>query len=102
LAPGVEIKTGPPVIFTPKKFVPKTSAELAVGSTSVGSESAGSGSKIKPKWSPSGSLKSAEPTYRKIRPIFDAGKGGAESLFKTVPGDVGAKVGDEVKTGKSY
>ena len=94
---GLEMKNSPPVIFTPKKFVPKTFGETP---TAAGFEpSTDDSSKIKPKWSPSGSSTSAEPTYRKIRPIFDAGKvsesGG--SLFKGAPGDAVAKVGDQVK-----
>ena len=93
---GVEIKNSPPVIFTPKKFVPKTSGEAppAAGFEPGTDDS----SKIKPKWSPSGSSKLADPTYRKIRPIFQSGKvpDSEGSLFKAAPSDVIAKVGDQV------
>lgn len=58
--PGMERIKTPPVIFTPKKFVPKSSDEQICqsGFTSGGGrgleESVDAGSKIKPKWSPSG------------------------------------------------
>jgi hypothetical protein len=60
-------------------------------------------SRIKPKWTPSGAVGAGEPSYKKIRPNFDARKSLDRSalpktttLFKKVPQDQIVRVGQEV------
>ena len=100
-----------PVIFTPKKFVPKTESDQSnsILKSNTGYESTDE-SRIKPKWTPSGVEGTGEPAYRKIRPNFDARNSlersampttktttAATSLFKKVPQDQAVKVGQEVR-----
>ena len=93
-----------PVIFTPKKFVPKTEQDQSntIFKSNTGYESTDE-SRIKPKWTPSGAEGVGDPSYRKIRPNFDARKSLEQSalpttttLFKKVPQDQAVRVGQQV------